>query len=67
MLQKDALNTILRTQNNVDILSGKRELLLATIKRDKLSWSGHVCHHETQIESYYRDWLFRGSSAAKSL
>ena len=31
----------------VDILDGRQELSLSTIKRCKLSWFGHVCRHDT--------------------
>ena len=31
----------------VNILGGRQELLLSTIKHRMLSWFGHVCHHDT--------------------
>ena len=31
----------------VSVLAGRQELLLSTVKRGKLSWFGHVCHHDT--------------------
>ena len=31
----------------VNILAGRREFLLSTVIRRKLSWFGHVCRHDT--------------------
>jgi len=31
----------------VNILAGRQEFLLSTVKRRKLSWFGHVCRHNT--------------------
>ena len=31
----------------VDILAGRQELLLSTVKRRNLSWFDHVCRHAT--------------------
>ena len=53
MLQEDAWHIIQRTQNDgiciwqqVNILARRQELL-STIKRCKLSWFGQVCRHDT--------------------
>ena len=34
----------------INILAGRQELLLLTVKRRKLSWFDHVCHHDTLLK-----------------
>ena len=41
---------------HINILTGRPELLLSTVKRRKFSWFGHVCRHDIRCQrSYYRE------------
>ena len=35
---------------SVNIHAVHQELLLSTVKRRKLSWFGHICHHDTLLK-----------------
>ena len=53
MLLEDAWRIIQRAEANesvwqqVNIIAGRQELLLSTVKGRNLSWFGHVCRHDT--------------------
>ena len=34
-------------RQHINVLAGRQELLLSTVKRRTLSWFGHVCRHDT--------------------
>ena len=47
-------------QNKINFLVGFQELLLATVKRQKLAWFGHVTCHDSLSKTILRSTLEGG-------
>ena len=47
-------------RSKINLLVGLQEPLLATIKRRKLAWFGHVTHHDSLSETIHQDTLEGG-------
>ena len=52
--------TIDKVRNKINFLVGPQEPLLATVKRRKLAWFGHVTRHDSLSKTTFRGTLEGG-------
>ena len=52
-------------QQQIDVLAGRQEFLLSTVKRRKISWFGHVCKYDMLPKTKLQTTVKGGRIAAE--